>query len=224
MNHCGPLQVFQRAAVGPFAHLNLSRNPFGELTRETRGELAVVSEFQFAGWLERLNSGDRFALQFIGPSGHGKTTHLLALRCHLARAEYLYLPEDGPQPRVPDARPLLLDEAQRLSKWRRWRLMHGRGPLVLGTHADLSPALRRYGWEIETVMVTTLDSAERTLEILNRRIEAARAGPGDVPCLELSQAIRLQQRFGGDLRSIEQFLYLQFQQLAWEQATWPLVI
>src|SRR5262249_43157873 len=109
------LSAINIAPQSPYRRWNLRRNPFGELTREERAELALVDVEQH---LAELRQG-RTALQFLGPCGHGKTTHLLALQRELDEAVYIYLPEDGPQPPIPAIRPLLLDEAQRLSSWQR---------------------------------------------------------------------------------------------------------
>mgnify|MGYP000964671584 FL=1 len=185
--------------VSPFAKLNLIRNPFGELQPAERAELAVVDTPR---WLELLRQPTS-AVQFIGPGGHGKTTHLLALAHRLPQAAYVYLPEDGPPPSLPRARPVLIDEAQRLRWWQRRQVLAVGGPLALGTHEDLTPALRRAGLTVVTVEVAADQSPERLADILNRRIEASRAGDAPVPRVDLPQAIELRRRFGADIRQIE---------------------
>jgi len=59
----------------PYLRWNLLRNPFGELTRQERAELAVVD---VAIYLAELQAG-RTALHFLGDQGRGKSTHLLAI-------------------------------------------------------------------------------------------------------------------------------------------------
>ena len=62
----------------PFAHLNLVRNPFGEVDLEALQDLAFVATDEY---LDHL-SVSRRCLQFIGEKGRGKTTHLRSLHAH----------------------------------------------------------------------------------------------------------------------------------------------
>ncbi len=187
---------------------NLWRNPFGELTRGERAELAV---FEIEPWLEALRN-PLAVCQFIGPCGHGKSTRLLCLQRHLREAHYVYLPEEGPQPAIPPGRPLLIDEAQRLGRWKRRRIWKQPGPLVLGTHVDFSRELQRAGRHVLTDFVSE-PSPERIAEIFNRRIEASRRSPGDLPRISIEQVVTLQQKCGADVRAMEDLLYHQFQHL-----------
>lgn len=196
----------------PLAHLNLRCNPFGELSPSQRVEAAVV---QVACWLPWLDAPRR-AVQFVGPCGRGKTTHLLALQARLPQGAYVYLPEVGGCPPIPQGRPLLVDEAQRLP-WRvRRRLLATGTPLVLGTHVDLIGPLRRSGYRVHTVQVAAGLDPQRLTEILNRRIAAARLAAGPVPEVAVADAQRLIARWGDDIRSIEGFLYERIQQHAGE--------
>lgn len=201
------------------------------------------------------------ALQVLGPCGHGKTTHLLALQralkqLHAARASdrstcntdthyldnYVYFPEDGTQPCLPTVRPLLVDEAQRLSWKRRRELLAGDGPLILGTHVDLSGTLRKAGFMVHTLDVSKPLGPERLQQIFNRRILASRTGAaGSLPteideidsdnsksksmdyhplCLTLAQVVALQRQFGSDIRRIEHYLYDAFQRFAEKGGPW----
>lgn len=202
--------------ISPFAKLNLIRNPFGELTRHERAALAVVDAREWVAALSRPN----VALQFLGPCGHGKTTHLLALAQAFPAAVYVYLPPAGPQPVIPRTRPLFIDEAQRLGWWQRRRVLAAGGPLVLGTHNDLRPALERAGMQVQTVDVAEGTTPERLMEIANRRVEASRLDEGPVPRIDLPQAIELLRKYGCDIRRIEEDLYLHFQQLAEGVVPW----
>ena len=194
----------------PFAHLNLRRNPFGELPPLERVRVAVVD---IACWLPWL-SGDRRALQWVGDCGRGKTTHLLALHARLPQAAYVYLPEEGGCPPIPAGRPLLIDEAQRLPWRTRSRVFNSGCPLVLGTHVDLSRPLRRHGYQVRTVQVAAGVDADRLATIINRRIDAARLAAGPVPQLSMGDAQRLLERWRDDIRGIEGFLYERMQQHA----------
>ena len=202
----------------PFHLYNLFRNPFGELSREERAELAVVELSQWQSYFH----DDQTVLQFMGHCGRGKTTHLLAIRRDLPNAEYIYLPEDGPLPAISNRRPMIIDEAQRLSFWKLRRVLRAGGPLIIGTHVDLSKTVRQAGLKVVTFDVATDSSSEQLQEILNRRIEASRLGNGTVPRISAENAVRLRDVFGSDVRAIENSLYEQFQHHALEQRPWPI--
>jgi len=211
------LDGLQMTRTSPYHYLNLRRNPFGELTRDERAELAIV---EVDVLIDFLATG-RDVLQVIGPCGHGKTTHLLAIGKAMPTARYLYLPEDGPRPTVDASRPMIVDEAQRMSWWQlRSALRHG-GPLILGTHVDLSKQICRAGLRVRTVDVTQPVSILRLAEILNQRIEAGRFNDGKLPQITQEIASRLQQVFGANVRAIERHLYDEFQRSVLEQKTWP---
>lgn len=208
------------ALQSPYARMALRRNPFGELTRDERAMLAVVD---VAPWIELLKSAAT-VLQFIGEKGHGKTTHLLAIHRAIPDASYVYLPEEGPPPSIPSTRPLLVDEAQRLGRFVRWRVFRRGGPLVLGTHRDFTAELRKAGLQVVTVDVEAQQSPERLAQILNQRITASCLANAEVPRITIDQAKELQRRFGGDIRAVESHLYDLFQSAAQKEITWPLAI
>ncbi|WP_153557249.1 hypothetical protein [Roseimaritima sediminicola] len=195
----------------PFAGLNLRHNPFGECAPRQRAELAVVS---LDRWLAVLE-GPQPALQFVGDCGRGKSTHLLAMRYALPDAAYVYFPEQGPLPSVPEGAVVLIDEAQRMPCRVRRTTLRRRVPLVLGTHVDLRRVLRRYGYAVHTVRVDTLIDAPSLTRIFNRRLEAARLDDRRaVPRIATSEAARLHGRFGSDVRAMEEYLYERFQRYA----------
>jgi hypothetical protein len=207
----------QAPVISPYARYNLRRNPFGELTREERAELAVV---EVERWVDLLGDQGR-AVQFMGQAGDGKTTHLLALQRSLPGAVYAYLPEDGPHPPIPLRRPLLIDEAQRLSRGQRGRIFVFGGPLVLGTHADLSRELRQAGLAVVTYNVGADRSPRQLARILNARIEASRLSDSPVPRIDAAHAARLLANVRHSIRDIEQLLYDDFQTAVQNGMPWP---
>jgi hypothetical protein len=207
-----------RSHVSPYSRYNLRRNPFGELTREERAELAVVDAEH---WLSFVNSRQA-ALQFVGECGHGKTTHLLALGRLLPTSVYIYLPEIGPLPPIPAHRPLLLDEAQRLDRRRCREVFRVGGPLILGTHQDLGSVLAQAGLAVTTVDVAASQTPEQLMLLLNRRIESSRIRrEAAVPRIGRQDALTLLRLFGADIRRIEQHLYDQFQRAVQKGVPWP---
>lgn len=194
---------------------NLFRNPFGELTRSERAELAVV---QISDIMDAIGSqrGESEPIEFrpfcvyqmIGDCGRGKTTRMLALARRFPSASYVYLPEDQPCPAIPAGTPLLIDEAQRLP-WRVRRKVFSSGvTLVLATHKDLTRTLRRSGYSVTTEKIGLTLSPQQLTLILNRRIEASRRDPKK-PSPRINETIagKLIGRFGTDIRGIESHLY-----------------
>ena len=201
----------------PFHRYHLFRNPFGELTREERADLAVAD---IGPWLAHLANRSS-VVQFVGECGRGKSTHLLALAKQLPTARFIYIPEKGPSPTLPDIRPLMVDEAQRLSNRQRNHLARTGGPLVLGSHCDHTHLFQRHGLQVHTVFVAELVTPPAICTILNHRIEASRHQLGQVPSISMQFAVRLFEQFGSDMRGIEHYLYSQFQAYALEQRPWP---
>ena len=111
-----------------FLHLNLKRNPFGEITEDERARLAVVDIDRILAALQNPHC----AVQFLGEKGYGKTTHLIALRSRLSGAGYVHIPEGETRP-LPEGNPIMIDEAQRLTWWQQKTLFRKKVPLVLGT-------------------------------------------------------------------------------------------
>ncbi|MEO2030733.1 MAG: hypothetical protein ABGZ35_01475 [Planctomycetaceae bacterium] len=192
----------------PYVHLNLRRNPFGELTTEEWTALADVDVKPLLPVLRISHT----AIQFIGEKGYGKTTHLLAIRSHFESAGYVHLPE-GERRRIPAGAPLLIDEAQRLTIWQRFQQFRSRVPLVLGTHRDFETSLRRAGRSVITIQVAERMNAQRLHRLLNARISAARRQSGPIPTVSLKSAQNLQEAFGPDIRQIIHQLYRRTQRL-----------
>ncbi|WP_372716663.1 hypothetical protein [Novipirellula sp.] len=191
----------------PWAWCNLWRNPFGELTREERAELAVVDVAELASHVQ----GSRRALQLIGECGRGKTTRMLAMLRYFPDASYVYLDEDLPCGAIAEGVPLMIDEAQRLPRKVMHRIFASGMPLVLATHRDLTRPLKKAGYEVTTYQLGDTNNAQLVADSANRRIEASRLGPGPVPTLSQHDADRLVSRFGSDIRGIEGYLYEQVQ-------------
>jgi hypothetical protein len=193
----------------PFSHLNLRRNPFGELTANERTALAVV---ETGAALEHLTQ-PRSAVQFVGEKGFGKTTHLLSLATHFASASYVHIPE-GQRSAIPViGEPLLIDEAQRLTLMQRWQIFRSDRRLILGTHKDCEKDLCRAGRAVLTIAADQFTNESRVHTLLNARIQCARRADGPIPLITMRTASRLYMQFGSDIRSIEHAMYHTFQQL-----------
>lgn len=193
----------------PFAHLNLRRNPFGEFSADENAALAEVDVDPFVAFLSQADA----AVQFVGEKGYGKTTHLLALRARFAGAGYVHIAE-GEWGTIPTGSPLLIDEAQRLTRWQQFRVFRRHVPLVLGTHVDFAEPLRRAGRRVMTVPVEGRMNPERLARILNARIDWVRRREGPLPHVRVETASRLLERYGPDVRRVLHELYLLFQQMS----------
>ncbi|OYP38185.1 hypothetical protein [Rhodopirellula sp. MGV] len=193
---------------------NLFRNPFGELDRNERAELAVVDLEELVRSVgNRQPDGSlRFeghkAFQLLGECGRGKTSRLLAVLRHVPDAEYVYLPEDQPCPAIPWGWPLVIDEAQRLPRRIRREVFRSGVPLILATHRDLTPSLRRAGYSVTSERIGLTLTPEKLMTILNRRIVASKRNDHlPIPTITAADAARLIQQFGTDVRAIESYLY-----------------
>jgi len=190
----------------PYSHLNLYRNPFGELNRTKRQEIAVSSSH---GLVERLRSPG-FAVQFIGVKGSGKTSHLLALRRYFSSAPYVHIGE-GEQPDVPLGTPLFIDEVQRLKKHRRKKVFRRKASFVIATHVDLRHEFRCFGVAVHTIHPGKILNAVLLALIFKGRIDQVRRGPGPVPTIRPGTVQALMDQYGDDVRRMEDNLYEQFQ-------------
>ena len=191
----------------PYAHLNLRRNPFGEVPANERAALAVVDVEELASLLAR----PPFVAQFVGEAGRGKTTHLLALRSRFPDAPYVHVGE-GERPALPDGPVLFVDETQRLSRFKRRQLFRRGIALAIGTHEDHELELRQLRAPFRTVLVGGT-SIDRLAQIVERRLESARRGPGPIPRIPRASLQALVDRFGDDVRAIEHELYERIQGL-----------
>jgi energy-coupling factor transporter ATP-binding protein EcfA2 len=199
----------QSPPIGPFAHLNLSRNPFGEFNRAMRIDAAFVD---IDALVDRVEQGG--AVQLLGDSGRGKTTHLYALEQRLEPETYIHVNEEGPQPDIPASGLLLIDEIQFLESKRRRQAYNRTGGLVVATHVDVADEMRAAGRDPVTVDLNATNPDLDTLaEMCRRRIDAVARGDGPVPEISREALVRLRDRFGGNLRAIEHTLYEIFQTL-----------
>lgn len=196
-----------------FPHLNLWRNPFGELSPEERSQLALCDMGAEIQWLHNASEPGTRVLQFLGPCGHGKSSHLHYLSRHIANTAYLYIP---PERIVPPWKHLsgwiLVDEIDRAPWWVRRQMIRSRRVLAVGTHRDLASHFHRNGIETRTVSVSNLKDVSRVEQILNLRIQSSvfdRTRPA--PCITRQEAEELVLKFGDDLRAIEDTLYEQYQ-------------
>lgn len=195
-----------------FLPQNLRRNPFGELEPAEQTALAVVElehgrVEDWALWLE----GGRRALQLVGPAGRGKTTHLLALAARLPGWTWRRPTPEGECAPAPSGGGLLLDDGQRLGS-RALRALCGpaRG-LALTSQRDHGRALRGVGFEVRAVEVREL-TPSRLEELVRRRVEAVRRGPGPVPFLPAGAAATLLRDARGDVRAVLARLYERVQE------------
>ena len=189
-----------------FQQLNLRWNPFGAPDRQDAARLAVV---EVASLVPRLKQPG-FAVQYLGEAGRGKSTHLLALHEYFPDAPYLRFPEGVKPPPIPRLPLLFLDETQRLPLRLRREIFARRVSYAIGTHEDHSAELKRSG--IETVSITLHGLApERLAQIVARRIEWARRGPGSLPQVSAARLRELIGEYGDDIAGILARLYEEFQ-------------
>lgn len=225
----------------PYHLLGLWRNPFGELTRAERCELAVVNVDRY---VEFLCDESRPILQFVGGCGFGKTTRLLAIRRALARrlgqdVPYVYFPETTWWGRTKDPRlawpalprrgplhPIVVDELQRCRRQQMNSILKSQGPILVGSHVDYSGRWIRAGFDLWSENVEHLREIPILQKALNRRIEASRSSEAELvseyrcPTLCESAVQLLAKKHQFNLRSIENCLYDEIQACIRERRRW----
>ena len=187
----------------PFARLNLRWNPFGEVPARHRGRLAVVG-FELEQVAAQL-SEPGFALQLLGECGRGKSTHLHALHARFPNMPVTYV-DVGARPRIPRAPLVFIDESQHLTARARRRLFRRRASFVLATHVCHADELAAAGHRVETFRVGGVDE-DRVREMVARRLEWARLGPGPLPAIPDALLRELAAEHGDDLRGLGDALY-----------------
>lgn len=202
----------------PYREIGLWRNPFGEFTLNERAELAIVETRKLIDHLRDT----RAVLQVLGDRGAGKTSHLLAIAGQLPDHGWVHFPERGPRPKLPLARPLIIDEAQRMSWSQQRQLLRSPGPVVLGSHANWHRRLRWAGFQVLTINAAAPKSADTLAAIWNKRIHASRLNDRPSPIsVELDFAATLQSAFGSNLRAMEHYLYNALQSTLENTTPWP---
>lgn len=202
----------------PFARLNLRWNPFGEPASEERQALFVGGVEDWSSFLRAEPSGEggkpRRALELLGPSGCGKTTSLHSLKELFPDATLVaWCPIRGwPELPTTQAGLLLVDDAHMargglLREFQRYRAV------AVATQKDLAVSFRASGYETKTVRVPDRVSLSRLVEMVQRRLEWARRGPGPPPEVEKSTLKNLLDLHGPDLKTIQADLYDRYQQL-----------
>ncbi len=185
----------------PFAHLNLTRNPFGELDD---AELLAIAQVDPSRWIEHLREPGGVVL-LLGDKGRGKTTSLKVLAAAIDAA-YVHLDEERPS-LPPLERPTVIDEAQRLGRWFRSRLWRDRRIRAIGSHHDHAAELRRAGREVLVETLPLTWNATILIRLVEGRIDRFRRSDGPVPSLAPETAERLLREFGSDIRRLFGRLY-----------------
>ncbi len=195
----------------PARALGFARNPFGSLHRDEWADITVLPA--------ALRDIDGH-LQILGARGRGKTSLLHALTDQhqaagrraayerLAVGQHRYHTAPG------DLDVFLLDEAQRLGPFARWRLLRAgrRCRLVLGSHRDIRRAFVRHGLALASVRLEDLITPAHVRAVIARRL--AYFALDDPPPVTLTPAayVVLWERCGSDLRAAINVLYDAFQQ------------
>lgn len=193
----------------PFAHLNLTRNPFGELTTE---ELLSVAISDSRSWLSWLGS-DRSIVQLLGEAGRGKTTNLRSLAVHGGHWEYAYVAEGSTRCPIPQG-DYVLDEVQRLSRWTRMRHFKNLRLRAIATHVEFTEELRRAGRLTLTIQLPIAWTVELLCQITATRMNRFRRAPGYIPWLDERDAERLIEKHGTNVRQVMAELYEAIQMLS----------
>lgn len=192
----------------PFEHLNLTRNPFGKLSLKERANLTVGNFEKYAHFLEIPGA----YVEFVGPSGRGKTCHLLALRDRqFPEAPFIRVRRDGDweKKRTPV---VFIDELQFMTPAQRDELSEYAGSVAVATHESLKAEFERDGYDVWTVEVGDV-SADELGSMFDVRIQWCARNSGEVPFIEKSGLEWLIDEYGDNIRAMEHHLYNVFQNL-----------
>jgi len=199
----------------PFRQLGLRCNPFRRLTDEESAAVGVVP----GKLLDALESGAH--IQVLGAAGRGKTTCLLGIAARLAEEgkatayEYLAAQQNRFRTRLEDLDGFLLDEAQRLPRRERARLVAERNlsrglRIVVGTHEDLTTLFAAHRLPLLTVSLDSVTAAH-VAAVVDRRIEFFSLDGHPATTFSADAVRHLCDTFDYNLRLIDGFLYEFFQ-------------
>jgi hypothetical protein len=85
--------------------------------------------------------------------------------------------------------------------------------VAVATQRDLSDRFARAGFEVRSVKIQELVTVGQLQEVVERRLQWARRGPGPIPGIGRDTLAGLFRRYGPDLRAIQSDLYDHFQKL-----------
>lgn len=194
----------------PFAHLNLRCNPFGQLTRPEKNELAVL-RLDLQPYAERLRIPG-YALQFLKEGAPNKTTHMMGISRLLPDAVYVQLREGMPVPHIPEAPALFIDWMHLMPGDERREILRRQASFGIVSHVNHGREFKRAGLTYELVKLP-MYTAEQLKVQVDRRIAWARRDPNrPVPAVSLETVSQLLAQFDDDVAVIEH-LYDRFESL-----------
>ncbi len=201
-----------------FERLGLNSNPFRTLSRTEWGEIAFLTPE-----IQRLVEQENTHLQLLGNLGRGKTTTLLGIGALLEEQsqsviyEYLAIGQRRFKTNLATQHPdvFLLDEAQRLWHYEKWRLLQSvqkytQMRLIFSSHVDLSGWFKQRNLPLVPYHVDHLPTVSLG-ELLNKRLEyflTAKSSPLNFTDDAMAY---LEKTFGSNRRQMEQFLYEVFE-------------
>jgi hypothetical protein len=190
--------------VASFTDLNWRLNPFGAPLFHEESEL-IVAQFdldELATWL--LQPGR--AVEFVGPEGRGKSTHLRALHARFADKPFTHLAKGVPAPPIPSASVVFVDEIQRLGWFRRCQLWMRPVSFALASQRSRAWELRCLAREVRTCWLSGLGVSELETYVA-QRLAWAKCSSGASPVVPENLLISIGKRHGQDVRAIESDLY-----------------
>ena len=205
----------------PFAHLGLTRNPFGTLSRDEWADVAVLPDT-----VQEMVTQNTHVL-FLGDKGQGKTSLLHALRQQSVfsglQSAYERLPHAMTtyHTRLNNLDVFALDEVQRLRPWGWWPLLRQaqRGTrLLLASHGDVSGLFSLMRLPLITCHMDDLITPAHIAAVHARRIAYFTLPEADPLRLTDSAIAYLWQQHGRNLRAQESLLYEVIQQMQQPQA------
>ena len=207
---------FGVGAVSPWWNAGFVCNPFRAVSGDEWRAVALLP----VAARECLRKEDAPGLQVLGDAGRGKSSllHAIVREATLLQKQiiYEYVPRESESfvSEVAHGTWFCLDEAQRLNPRERDRLLRMAREksvrLLLAAHENLAPLFAAAQMPLDTVNLAHLSDAHFAAVLTNRLRYFARPGV-ETATLAPDAVTYLSERFGGDLRGAERFLYEHFQ-------------
>lgn len=192
----------------PFAHLNLTRNPFGQLSEEERNRIFVADVEPYRTFIETPGH----ALEFVAPAGRGKTSHLRALYDQFPDASFVRVENDDQEVLDVDSSVLFVDEFHFLHEKKRNQLYSQVRNLVIAAHVSFVDEMKSHGFDVRSIRLNGY-APETLRRMFERRIQYCRRTDDPVPRLSNDVIQSLIDRYADNVRAMEHHLYNVFQEM-----------
>ncbi len=189
-----------------------SYNPFAGILEEEIDE-AICPRFDLDEMVNRINSGESLAIEFLGRKGRGKSTHLMWLQQYLDQYPIFSLNGNTSFQGIleHESRIIFVDSIHHLNIVERVALFRAKKTVIYTTHFNrklecLLAKKKRFCIRFKGINAVILT------DILNKRLTLAATKIVDTEAVFTTKEVQaLIRKFGDDYRAIINHLYQEFQ-------------